>query len=305
MMKNKQRGVAIVLAMGIVALAAMTATAIMVSQSTWARQSELTAEHTQAQGLVRAGVDWARAVLNDDRRRSPVDHLGEPWALRTAPVPVNNGEISGFIEDQQGAFNLNNLAADGIINRAELARFRRLLAILDLPAKLADALADWLDSDSEPRSADGAEDTYYLTLRPPYLAANRLLTDISELALVRGFDDKARARLRPFITALPHSTQINVNTASAEVLAATIDGMNLDAARALVAQRERAYFNSVADFANRLPGKLAVPASGVALASQYFLVTVHATMGEAQAHGVALLTREGTGWPLIVWQKTL
>ncbi len=208
--------------MGIVALAAMTATAIMVSQSTWSRQSELTADHVQAQRLVRAGVDWARAVLNDDRRSGNIDHLGEPWALKAAPLPVTNGEIAGFIEDQQGAFNLNNLAIGGTIDRAELLRFRRLLAMLDLPTKLADALADWLDADSEPLSADGAEDAYYLARQPPYLAANQLLADISELALVRGFDDKVRARLRPFVTALPHATQVNVNTAPAEVLAAAI-----------------------------------------------------------------------------------
>ncbi len=304
-MKKSQRGVAIVLAMGVVALAAMTATAIMVSQSTWARHSELTADHAQAQGLVRAGVDWARVVLNDDRRTSNVDHLGEPWALRPAPFPVNNGEVAGFIEDQQGVFNLNNIAIGGMINRAELGRFRRLLSILDLPTTLADALVDWMDGDSELQSADGAEDEYYLSLRPPYLAANQPLADISELALVRGFDNNVRVRLRPFVTALPHATQVNVNTASAEVLAATIDGMGLDVARALVAQRDRIYFSSVADFANRLPARLAVPASGIALSSQYFIVSMRATIGKSQARGSALLTREGTGWPAIVWQKTL
>ena len=54
-MKNAQRGVAVVLAMGVVALAAMAAAAMLVSQSTWSRQAELTAEHVQAQALVRAG----------------------------------------------------------------------------------------------------------------------------------------------------------------------------------------------------------------------------------------------------------
>src|SRR5450759_3330110 len=100
-MRAGQRGVAIVLAMGVVALAALAATAIMVSQSTWSRQSELTAEHVQAQILVQTGVDWCRAVLSDDRRASSVDHLGEPWALRLPPMPVENGVLEGHIEDQQ------------------------------------------------------------------------------------------------------------------------------------------------------------------------------------------------------------
>ena len=49
-MRTRQCGVAIVLAMGVVALAAMAAAAIMVSQSTWARQVELTTDHVQARG---------------------------------------------------------------------------------------------------------------------------------------------------------------------------------------------------------------------------------------------------------------
>ena len=122
---------------------------------------------------------------------------------------------------------------------------------------------------------------------------------------MRGFDNKVRARLRPFVTALPRSTQINVNTAPAEVLAATFDGMDIDAARALVVQRDRAYFISMADFTNRLPRKFTVPISGLALSSEYFIVTIQVAFGETQASGTALLTREGAGWPAVVWQKTL
>src|SRR3954465_14143007 len=105
-----QSGVAVVLAMGVVALAAIAAAAMLASQSTWARHAELTAEHAQAQALVQAGIDWSRALLGDDRRVSSVDHLGEPWAMRLPPVPVENGELAGQIDDQQAAFNLNNLA---------------------------------------------------------------------------------------------------------------------------------------------------------------------------------------------------
>jgi hypothetical protein len=53
-MSAKQRGVAIVLAMAVVALAAMAATAMMLAQSTWSRESELTADHVQAQATIAA-----------------------------------------------------------------------------------------------------------------------------------------------------------------------------------------------------------------------------------------------------------
>ena len=300
-----QRGVAIVLAMGVVALAAMAAVAIMVTQSTWARHSELTSDHVQAQALLQAGVDWSRSVLSVDRRMSNIDHLGEPWALRLAPVPVENGEVTGYIEDQQGAFNLTNLVSAGKVNLAQLEHFRRLLAILGLPAVLADALADWVDADSQPQPQGGAEDGYYLALQAPYLAANRPLIDVGELALVRGFDENVRARLRPFVTALPRSTPVNVNTASPEVLAAIVEGMDLDSARALVARRNKAYFRNGQEFMSRIPPGFTVATEDITVSSDYFMVTLRVTIGQAEARGMALLAREDIFWPVIVWRKFL
>ena len=304
-MSAKQQGVAIVLAMGVVALATMTATAIMITQSTWSRATELTADHVQAQVLIQAGVDWSRAVLGDDRRANDVDHLGEPWALRLPPMPVENGELAGYIEDQQGLFNLNNLVQGGKANLTQIAHFQRLLSALGLPTLLAGALVDWIDADSERQPQGGAEDETYLALQPPYLAANRPLTDVEELALVVGFNDGVRARLRPFVSALPTFTAVNVNTASPEVLAAVVDGLGLDGARAVVAQRQRAYFRSVDEFVRQLPPGLIVPTANISVSSDYFKATLRVTIGGAQARGVALLARANTGgWPAIAWCKT-
>ena len=306
-MRTGQRGVAIVLAMGVVALAAMAATAIMVSQSTWSRQSELGTEHAQAQLLVSAGVEWVRAVLSDDRRVSSVDYLGEPWALRLPPMPVDNGELAGHIDDQQGLFNLNNLVTGGKENLAQFVRFQRLLSILGLPAELAPALVDWEDSDSQVEPQGGAEDAYYLAQDPPYLAANRPLVDVGELSLVRGFDQETRARLAPFVTALPATapTPVNVNTAPPEVLAAVVAGLDLDGARALVAGRARAYFRDVADFMSRLPKGASVGIDAVSVSSDYFLANLRVTVGDARARGQALLYRPDFKWPTILWRKYL
>ena len=303
-MRRYERGVAIVLAMGVVALATMAAAAIMVSQGTWARQAELGADQVQSKAVLQAGADWARAVLYDDSRSSSVDYLGEPWALRLPPMAVENGELQGKIEDQQGAFNLNNLVTGGKVSLVHLARFQRLLAILGLPPELADALADWLDADSEPQPG-GAEDAYYLALDPPYLAANQPLIDVDELALVRGFDDTVRARLRPYVSALPRTTAVNVNTATPEVIASIIDGLDLGSAQALVAQRDRSYFRDPADFASRLPRSAVAAPGDIGVSSNYFVATLRVTIGGAQARGKALFERRGTGWPAIVWRKYL
>ncbi len=304
-MRRAERGVAVVMAMGVVALAAIAATAIVTSQGAWARRAELAADHAQAAELVQAGADWARAVLGDDRRASRVDHAGEPWALHLPPIPVENGELTGRIEDQQGLFNLNNLVRAGKLDSGQFARFERLLAILELPAPLAGALADWVDDDSVPQPGTGAEDEVYLALDPPYRAANRPLVDTDELLLVRGFDARVLARLAPFVTALPAPTAVNVNTAPAEVLAALVDRLELATARALVARRAAAYYRTNSDFLQQLAGSMSVPDKDIRVDSDYFLATLRVTSGSAQARGKALLARLEPGrWPTLVWRKS-
>jgi len=275
---RQQQGVAIVLAMSVVALAALAVTAMMVSQSTWSRQGELTASHAQAHYLVEAGLDWARAVLCDDQRTSTVDYLGEPWALQLPPMPVENGTITGHIDDQQGKFNVNNLLKNGQVNPAQRIHFQRLLTMLDLPPVLANTLAGWIN-------------------------ANDALTDIAELALVPGFDDNTRELLRPFVTALPQFTAINVNTTSPEVMSADIDGLTLDEARRIVMQRNRTYFRNFSDFSRQLPSGLSVSSENISTSSDFFVASVSVTLGDVHASGSALLARLDTHWSTIIWRK--
>jgi general secretion pathway protein K len=274
-MKSAQRGVAIVLAMGVVALAAIAAVALLASQSTWSRHVELGADHVQAQALARVGVDWARAVLAEDRRVSVADHLGEPWAMRVPPVPVDRGELAGQIDDQQGLLNLNNAFRGGKVSPLHLLQLRRLLEILGLPDALADAFA----------------------------ANGKPLMDTAELALLPGFDAAVRSRLHPFVAALPRYTPVNVNTAPPEVLAAVVRDLDLDDARALTANRSRAYFRNLSEFLVQLPPGAVVEGNDITTASQFFIASMRVTIGDAQARGSALLMRDTPGWPAVVWRK--
>lgn len=299
--RDAQSGAAIIVALGVMALAAIAVSAIVSAQGVWAREHELRAAHAQARTLTHAGLDWARAVLADDRRTSQVDHHGEAWAIRVPPMSYENAEVAGEIVDQQGLFNLNNLVRDGSVSLPHVRQFRRLLEVLALAPALADSLADWLDRDGQARP-NGAEDSYYQALDSSYLAANAPLVDIAELALVRGFDDDARARLEPFVTALPRLTAVNVNTASAEVLTAVVEGMDLSEARALVAQREKAWFRDLADFTRALASAHTVAPQDVAVSSEYFEAAIRVRVGDARARATAMLARETAGWPHVIWR---
>src|SRR5690606_9440832 len=123
-------------------------------------------------------------------------------------------------------------------NPNAVLQFRRLLQLLELDERLVNALLDWLDPDINARFPEGAEDDHYLRLEPPYRAANAPLTHVSELRLVAGYEAEVVARLRPYVTALPQATALNVNTAPALLLATLVEGMGLVEAEGLVQTRD-------------------------------------------------------------------
>jgi len=106
------------------------------------------------------------------------------------------------------------------------------------------------------------------------------------------------------VTALPGTTALNVNTAPAEVLAAVVDGLDLDSARLLVARRDGIFYRNNADFLSQLGQDATVPAQDIRVGSDYFLVTLRVTYGKTLARGQLLLARvDPTRWPDVVWRK--
>lgn len=296
---------AVITAILVVALVASAASFMAWQQQLWLRQVENLNAQAQSRVVALAALQWARSVLAQDARSSSVDHLGEGWAQPLSPLPVEGGELSGGLSDQQGLFNLNSLVREGKASAADLAVFQKLLDLLQLPPGLAGAVVDWIDPDAEPTYPGGAEDMDYLALDPPYRAANRVLTTVDGLYRIKGFDAARVERLRAFVTALPQATPVNVNTAPAEVLAA-VAGLSLDQARALVASRKARHFADLADFRARLPQPEApLNETLLSVGSRYFLVTGHARFGRAKAGCQALLEREATAWPKLVWQKNI
>ena len=298
-----QKGVAIILVMLIVALATTLAVYLTQQQNLWQRQVESQFDHTQARRLGIAGIDWARAVLADDAATSLIDYETEMWTLRLPPMPVENGEVIGVIEDRQGLFNLNSVVRNGLSSPLDITKFQRLLAILNLPTGLAFALADWIDTDSMVQAGGGAEDGYYLSLPQPYVAANRPLVELGELAKIKGFDSQTIARLTPFVTVLPTPGAVNVNFAPAEVSASIAGNLSLSDARMLVQKRLGNPFKDIPDFRQRLPNNsIVISDMDISVNSNFFWVTGRASVNNSQVVTHALLQR-AQGWPSVIWQN--
>lgn len=301
---RRQRGAAILVALLIVALAAAAAVSLIRQQDLALRQLTTTRDYEQAMWVLKGGAQWARSILAQDGRSSTVDHAGEMWATGLPSTEIEQGTIAGDISDQQGLFNVNNLALDGKASARDIAAFKRLLQAISLDPGLAETIADWIDADSEPLSKESAEDNYYLKLAVPYRAANQPIAEIGELLRVRGVDERVLAQLRRFTTALPRRTAVNVNLASTEVLLAAVSGLTLAEARALAGSRATAPFRSLDDFRARLPRRDLQWDEGVlSVESQFFLVSGRATVGKADVRMAALLQRDRTAVPTIVWQR--
>jgi general secretion pathway protein K len=292
---------ALIVAMLVAALAAAVAISVASGQSQWFAHVALRRDHVQAQSIALAGIQWARQIVDADRP-TPTDHLGEPWALPLPATPVENGSVEGRIVDAQGLLNVNNL--DGPNAAAERERFARLFNALRIaPATLA-ALVDWVDAD-DVEQPGGAEDRWYARATPATLAPNMRVTRIQELAELRGMTPAVLDALIRYVTALPATTPLNVNTAPAAVLAAAIDGVEPATLATFIATRTEQPFASVAAFRQRLPPGAALVGSEsmYAVTSHYFFVTVRARQGDTIAQARALLDRSNAStWPRVVWQ---
>lgn len=227
--KHKQQGVAILTVLLMVALATITVVSMSTRQRLDIRRAVNQTALQQARALALGGEKFAAANLMRDKKdplTAKTDNLDEDWAQSLPPLPVDQSTIKGCVFDMQGRFNLNNLVtAEGKVIQAQFDQLQRLLSALNISSAKASAIVDWIDTDSEPTGEDGAEESYYSGLEPPYRPANRQVASISELKMVKGFspaveDDRADYELLlPHISALPELTKININTATPAVIA--------------------------------------------------------------------------------------
>jgi len=310
-----QRGTALITALLILAMTVTLTTDMASEQHFDIRRTGNVLQLEQAHQIALGGERWAVAILARDRRGeaapgqgagqqllggsgggADVDSLDEDWAQPLPPIPVEGGQIAGQIVDLQGRFNVNNLIVDGAIDAIALARFERLLAILEIEPGVAQAVVDWLDTDSETTFPDGAEDDFYLAREPGYLAANRTIVAVSELRQVRGVDADGWRRLRPHVTALPASTEVNVNTASVAVLQAVAQDLGAGAAEQLADRAREEPFESVQQFLDEdVIADLDVEPARLAVRSSHFRVRAAVALGRIEYTLYSWLQRDDNG----------
>lgn len=250
---DRQQGVALLTVLLVVAMASILAVSMIKAQQSLLQRSASVFSQDQAYLYTLGAETLAKAALKDDQDRDkqknePADSLGEDWARKPPAFPVEGGAVQARLEDLQGRFNLNSLWKDNQVNPAALRVYQRLLEQLGLSSGLASPVIDWLDPDSLPYDSEGAEEDWYLRLKPAYRNANRPLVSPSELALLRGYTPDAIRKLAPHVTALPGSTTININTAGAMLIASLSDNISYNMAKEMVKGRPQDGYGSVDAF---------------------------------------------------------
>ncbi|HET6725225.1 MAG TPA: type II secretion system minor pseudopilin GspK [Gammaproteobacteria bacterium] len=295
MTRDKQRGVAVLVALVVLALAATLSASMLWDRNLDVHRTGNILHLDQAREYLLGARAWSEQILQRDAQQSQTDSLGEKWATQIPALPVQGGGLIGRLVDVQGLFNLNSLIGEnGKINAQAVAQFQRLLAVLQIDPSIAMAVADWIDPDMNPTLPAGAEDGYYAGLPLPYLAADQPLTSVSELLLIKGMTYRDYQRLLPYVVALPAANlRININTAPWPVVASLAKGITPAQAQSIVAQRGPNGFQSVAQFQSLLPQRITTGAIG--LSSSFFRLVATAKIGSSSLTMYSLLERGQTG----------
>ena len=310
----RQRGVALIIALILVALATILATKLSFDGFLELRRTTgvLAAEQALHFGLGAEAL--AADALVQDLQTSPANTtLAGPWAQATQPLPItpdNNpegepiGTMQGVLEDMQGRFNLNNLAhldTDGQQDPLPLQQFQRLLVSVGVEPKWAGLARDWLDQDDVVGNPDGAEDAVYTSQTPPYHTGNWPMISPTELMNLPGFGADRYRKIAPYVTALPNAnTAINLCTAPALVLESLADGLNGEWSNnpAILANyRKTGCFPDLKTFKNvasSFAGQKASIMVPIDTKSSYFQLTTLVTLGTTEFTLYSLLVRGQT-----------
>lgn len=252
-MRRYQQGIALITVLLVMSLALLVTAGMLRSHRLALHSSAQQIHQLQLRKLAFAGETWALEHLKT-QLRDPAASVasGQVWANGQPRLTIENGLIEVEIEDLAARFNVTALLTKGPADKVLTQRWNRLQALLKVPEVEASAL-------------QGLN-----------------LSDISQLRQVPGIDGPWLTALQPWIVLLPKEAALNINTASATLLA-TLEGVTPHMAHQLFTERPLQGHASVQDFTftPALIG-LGVQATGLGTTSRWFRITTHARMGQSR-----------------------
>jgi general secretion pathway protein K len=307
--RRREEGAALLAVLLLVAVTGAIAAAAMEGL----RLSRALAANATALDQARAfadGVEQLALLTLDDRIAESPDRTtaGGGWNGAVRRVPLPGGALAELrLRDGGNCFNLNSVVEGMpqtlLVRRPSgVAQFTGLMMALGTPEadarRIAEAAADWADSDSVP-GPGGAEDEAYAAGPSPYRTGNTLFADPGELSAVAGMNSQLYARLRPWLCALPVSdlSPFNLNTLTpgqAPLLAMLAPGqLSVENARRVIAARPADGWSNQVEFwrLDAMRG-LAVPLDAQLqpqLSTRWFALDVRVEVGDSEFSESALV----------------
>lgn len=330
----RQRGVAVVTALLLTTLAVTIVASLFWQQQVQVRSMENQRLQFQTRWIVRGALSLSRLILQVDFfSKGGLTIENGIWAQPLEETRIDdyiereqresenfNATLSGQIVDAQSRYNLTNLSEGRVISPTDVAMFERLLTQLQLNPSLALPLARQVaSSQPAPTPATGAgtgTSTGTGTGTGSTTAAQSGasggtepmgLVRVDDLLSVSGFTPQAMERLRDFLIILPQRTELNVNTAPPELLAALSPNLPLADANVMVNARKRGgFYRDTADYTNlpQLGTANRKPVQGLlfGVKSNFFLVYSRVRLDRAALDAVSLLQRNPTsGQSTVLW----
>ncbi|MET3496949.1 type II secretion system minor pseudopilin GspK [Variovorax boronicumulans] len=309
---RRQSGAALLAAMLTVMLVATFSAAALWQQWRSAEVEGAERARVQAAWVLIGALDWSRLILGEDGRSGGPDHLGEPWAVPLEEarltsflsaeknVASDNLEglpdafLSGRIVDAQSKLNVLSLVDAGKPVPASLATFTRLFGLLGLPASELSQMTTGLIS-AQGASTDAASGGGSGISAGSGDGGNAPLMpqEVSQLVWL-GLSPSTATALEPYVTVLPVRTTLNLNTASAEAISASLENMPIATARQLVEKRTRSYFKTIDEANAGLPsGGSRFNAAQHGVGTQFFEVYGRLRLDRTWVEEHSLLQRNG------------
>lgn len=275
---SRERGVALVVILLVVAIISVLATEMVGRLQLNIARTVNIKDNNQAYWYAIGAEQFAQKSLGELKTLSPDNmNLSQPWA-QVFEYPIDGGGIQAELIDLQACFNLNTLGPIKLeedpppppppppeVDSPNAAPKNPAEAFYNLLKKsndnidsytaetLRDSLTDWLDADGNITGL-GAEDADYESLTIPYVAANALMTNKSELRLIKGIEPSILRNILPFVCVIPdqefNSLQLNINTITEENAAILAAMLNLDVedASRIIGSRPEEGFENTNDF---------------------------------------------------------
>jgi general secretion pathway protein K len=270
------KGVALIMVLWVIAVLSVVVLEFSFAMRTEVLITKNYKEDLQLYAMVQGGIQ--RAIAELIYKHDPkVQQLRKTLTSEEIPPEKREWMTDGrsyVIPFDQGTCEIKVMseAAKVNVNLVSDSMLRKIITLLGVEAEakdiVVDSILDWRDPDDFYR-VNGAEDSYYQSLKEPYRCKNASLDSIEELLLVRGVNQTlyhgrsdikkeeggekvVQAGLKDIFSIYSPSGQIDINSAPSVVLKVVL-AIPEEVLQKIVKAREEKAFDHQLDLLLRVP----------------------------------------------------